>query len=500
MLPARAAADEFPLVWTTQAATAAPGDAGEWGDMLATGPLPKPVWHSSADGAEFSRLRFASNGAALRLYFDAFHLPKGARLFLYGLDAAGAVTCRYGPYTGAGPLDTGEFRSKIVAGVEAVVELQGRQQDDWPFSVARIGRMDEATLAWLREIGDPGLRETEAERAPARGELRTGFYRGKQVVYEVKDGLAIFEGDIILGRAEEIEAAQPGQPKSSRREAVGISGAQYRWPGGVIPIVIDLSLYIRQPNGVLTIDPRIVAALTHWGVNVPGILKLRANEADYVVLRSAVSGCSSSVGRRGGVQYVNISAGCSVGNAIHEIGHSAMLWHEHTREDRDNFVTINGDNIQAGYASQFTQHIDDGDDIGAYDYGSIMHYGQFAFSSNGNATITPLQADAVIGQRDGLSALDIAGIQALNCVYAVAPISLGVRFEGGNATVSVTAPSYCSWTATEGVGWLSITAGAAGTGNGTVTVTVSRNPVRHRRSATITVAGKTVAVFQGAAF
>ena len=64
----------------------------------------------------------------------------------------------------------------------------------------------------------------------------------------------------------------------------------------------------------------------------------------------------------------------------------------------------------------FNQHITDGDDVGAYDFGSIMHYPRNAFSVNGTDTITPLAAlppGVVIGQRTGLSAGDIAAAHTL---------------------------------------------------------------------------------------
>jgi hypothetical protein len=95
---------------------------------------------------------------------------------------------------------------------------------------------------------------------------------------------------------------------------------------------------------------------------------------------------------------------------MHEIGHAVGLWHEQSREDRDLFVTINWANIQAGMAAQFNQHITDGDDLGAYDYGSIMHYPRTAFSANGQETITPTDPNAQIGQRNGLSAGDVASV------------------------------------------------------------------------------------------
>ncbi len=47
-----------------------------------------------------------------------------------------------------------------------------------------------------------------------------------------------------------------------------------------------------------------------------------------------------------------------------------------------------------------------------YDYGSVMHYESNAFSKNGLRTIIPTQdPNAVIGQRVGMSPIDIIEVQ-----------------------------------------------------------------------------------------
>ena len=245
---------------------------------------------------------------------------------------------------------------------------------------------------------------------------KTGQFKYKKLEYAIVNGRAVFEGDIILGTAGAIGAAAD---IGARNLAAGMSsdaipaeiapgmvlrscvivGAQYRWPNLTIPYTYDSSL--ATPS-------RVDDAIEHWHDNAPMHFVQRTTETDYVTFFSN-SGLWSSLGRQRNQQWICLEAGYSVGNAIHEIGHTVGLWHEQSRADRDSYVTIHWDNIIDSSEHNFNQHVADGDDVGSYDYGSIMHYPTWAFSNGGGDTIT-VPAGVTVGQRDGLSYGDTMGV------------------------------------------------------------------------------------------
>ncbi|CAL8084016.1 unnamed protein product [Orchesella dallaii] len=111
--------------------------------------------------------------------------------------------------------------------------------------------------------------------------------------------------------------------------------------------------------------------------------------------------CSSYVGRQGfGAQPIYLtSPGCmAVGLIQHELLHALGFHHEHNRPDRDNFITIQWDNIRPGLRTQFYKS---SASVVAnygvpYNVGSVMHYSSRAFSVDGShPTITQKNGDLI---------------------------------------------------------------------------------------------------------
>uniref|UniRef100_A0A673MYU9 Metalloendopeptidase n=1 Tax=Sinocyclocheilus rhinocerous TaxID=307959 RepID=A0A673MYU9_9TELE len=132
--------------------------------------------------------------------------------------------------------------------------------------------------------------------------------------------------------------------------------------------------------------------------------------------------CYSKVGNRQmGKQELSIGANCdSLGTVEHEFLHALGFWHEQSRSDRDDYVTIVWDQIQEGKEHNFNSYDETvSSSLGVpYDYGSVMHYSKTSFSNASESTIVtkiPEFLD-VIGQRMEFSDSDLLKLNRLyNC-------------------------------------------------------------------------------------
>ena len=230
------------------------------------------------------------------------------------------------------------------------------------------------------------------------------------------DGFA-HAGDVILGRTDllkqhglNIVAGQEAPADDIISAGIRYPSSGYKWPNGVVPYVIDGSLGSRGRNAMSY-------AFGHWNNNTNVTFVQRTNQSNYIKVVGG-GGCSSWIGMQGGQQTVTLAEGCGNGAAVHELGHAVGFFHEQTRADRDNFVTIYWDRIQSGMSYNFDKMTsNDGQTHGSYDYRAIMHYRTTAFGINNAITIWPKQGGVDTNYMGNGSVLSNGDVAATAAIY-----------------------------------------------------------------------------------
>jgi len=187
-----------------------------------------------------------------------------------------------------------------------------------------------------------------------------------------------------------------------------------KWPKGRIPYRFHASVTVSNQN-------KMLAAMTEWE-SVSGLDFIPyTGQNDYIhiinsgALANQPSGNWSFIGRVGGRQYLSIFNWDVHYTMMHELAHAAGIWHEQSRPDRNQYVTIQFANIAAGTENNFAIRRT-ADTVGTYDFASIMHYPSTAFSMNGQPTIVAKPGyeahQSTMGNRAYLTETDKIGMQA----------------------------------------------------------------------------------------
>lgn len=234
------------------------------------------------------------------------------------------------------------------------------------------------------------------------------FAQGEDLSVEVtSDGTVIYERDMILGNVSDLtKSSSPAAAQLSSDPATKKDSNSRVWANSTIPYVLPDS------HGKKDI---ILAGIKEINDKTNLCLVPRTTETDYVEFVSE-NGHWSMVGKVGGKQKISIDqtrSSVPAATVAHEIMHAAGFSHMQSREDRDEHVTINSDNIVSGKEHNFKKLKDKSSNIGKYDFNSIMHYPAVSFSKNGQKTIDvkPGGGDSSnMGQRKALSEGDIASI------------------------------------------------------------------------------------------
>jgi hypothetical protein len=297
----------------------------------------------------------------------------------------------------------------------------------------------------IKALGQPGaatfVNVFYTPRSPEQPPvLKTTILHGKQITYEVRDGFAIYQSDMILGKAADMDAVAATLPpaaknaKAPRPEGLTIT-PNFLSSTGLWPVVNGV---VRVPYTITNVNTtntnNINAAIAESNAQLAGVVQWEpatASDVNYVNFDfdpSNFSGaCEALEGMvGGGPQPIGGSINCTTTTILHEMGHALGLYHEQSRADRDNYVNYMEQNIDKPNHGNFDIIGSSSVGSGYYNYASIMEYGPFSFNKDGvSPTLETIPPGMVLGVTvpGQYTSCDLDAIMRL---YAHAPTSITV--------------------------------------------------------------------------
>ncbi|PIO66184.1 astacin [Teladorsagia circumcincta] len=185
---------------------------------------------------------------------------------------------------------------------------------------------------FARKAGNDFVSDINRDPAVVRNEASSKLYfDGTEATVNRLIWPEVFENDIILTLPQAEALLKEAAGTRNKRQA---SPSPYSfWPNQTISYEFaynDASFQNLIRSAIRHIEHNTCIRFKENGGDRDGLRYFRGN------------GCWSNVGRTGGRQLISIGYGCdALGIVAHETLHALGLWHEQSRDDRDQFIRVN---------------------------------------------------------------------------------------------------------------------------------------------------------------
>ncbi|HEX4265463.1 MAG TPA: M12 family metallopeptidase [Verrucomicrobiae bacterium] len=202
----------------------------------------------------------------------------------------------------------------------------------------------------------------------------------------------------------------------------GVTPATVPWPGGVVPYQFDPGITPQQEQVYLD-------GMREWELAANVKFIPRTTESQYVILRFFYQkGTNTYVASDPPVMTIDSLARSQI---CHETGHLLGFQHEQVRTNRDDYITVNFNNLQSGDGEgPGTGGISDlyvidtnSTSFGAYDFESVMHYGRRLFAADPNEDVIAPQPQYVAHYYNRIGNFCISPLDRAGAAYLYGPPS-----------------------------------------------------------------------------
>lgn len=229
-----------------------------------------------------------------------------------------------------------------------------------------------------------------------------------QIIFMDEDSV-FFSGDVIFSKEQVTGMMEP-----MTRSAVVKSVVSY-WPNKFIPYSISKTF---STSDVTTIKQALSDISKYTGIQF--VQQDISSKSHYLRFIYDTKANFSPLGMQSGGNAIHIQPNLKKGIYLHEIMHSLGFFHEFTRTDRDKYVDVHLEVVEAKMRYNFDKYSThyQGYDVGAFDFNSVMMYGSFAFSNSLYPSMTKHGKDMSAGYINAnISSLSDGDIKGLKFVY-----------------------------------------------------------------------------------